>query len=306
MKGPILLVLAAGMGSRYGGLKQLDPLGPHGETLLDYSIYDAIQAGFSTAVFVIRRSMEQDFNEQVLSRFNHHIDCRIQFQDMDNLIQPDLKTYAAPETRTKPWGTTHAVLCARKAIDRPFAVINADDFYGREAFMAMGTFLSQAEQTRSRDGAMIIYPLYKTLTEAGSVSRGVCSIERGTLVSITEHTKIEQIDGRIVSHLDDAQDMELEPETGVSMNFWGLTPQVFADLTDYFADFIKAHGKDPKKECYLPSAIDYLIHHRGLVIHGLETQAQWFGVTYRVDRERAMERIRALVAAGVYPGPLWG
>jgi hypothetical protein len=171
--------------------------------------------------------------------------------------------------------------------------------------MAMGTFLSQAEQTRSRDGAMVIYPLYKTLTEAGSVSRGVCTIHEGRLLSITEHTKIEQSDGRIVSHQEASQDVELTPETGVSMNFWGLPPQAFADLTDYFTDFIKAHGKDPKKECYLPSAIDYLIHHRGLVIHALETPAQWFGVTYREDRERAMERIRALVAAGVYPGLLW-
>lgn len=306
MKGPILLVLAAGMGSRYGGLKQLDPLGPHGETLLDYSIYDAIQAGFSTAVFVIRRSMEQDFNEQVLSRFRHRIECRTLFQDMDHLIRPDLKAYAAPETRTKPWGTTHAVLCARAAIDRPFGVINADDFYGREAFLAMGSFLSQAEQTKSRDGAMVIYPLYKTLTEAGSVSRGVCTIHEGRLLSIAEHTGIEQIDGRIVSHQEAAQDVELAPETGVSMNFWGLSPQLFPDLTDYFADFIKTYGKDPKKECYLPSAIDYLIHKKGLAIHALETQAQWFGVTYCEDRDRAMERLRVLVAAGVYPGPLWG
>lgn len=305
MKGPILLVLAAGMGSRYGGLKQMDPLGPHGETLLDFSIYDALRAGFTTAVFIIRRTMEQDFTEQVLSRFCHRIECKTLFQDMDNLIRPDLTSFAAPETRTKPWGTTHAVLCARKALDRPFGVINADDFYGREAFAAMGAFLSAAEQEHRRDGALVLYPLHKTLTEAGSVSRGICTIEKGLLRSITEHSKIEQVDERILSHQDSGDDVILSPELGVSMNFWGLKPQVLPDLTDYFADFIKAFGQDPKKECYLPTAIDYLIKERDLTVHALETQAQWFGVTYREDREQAIQRIRALIAEGLYPEGLW-
>jgi len=305
MKGPILLVLAAGMGSRYGGLKQMDALGPHGETLLDFSIYDAIQAGFTTAVFIIRRAMAEDFTEQVLSRFRHHIECITLFQDMDNLIRPDLTAFAIPEGRTKPWGTTHALLCAREALDQPFGVINADDFYGREAFAAMGAFLSDPAQQTRRDGALVVYPLYKTLTEAGSVSRGVCTIEQGLLKTITEHTKILQVDERILSHQDSGEDVILSPDAGVSMNFWGLTPEVLPDLTDYFADFIKAHGRDPKKECYLPTAIDYLIQQRGLVVHALETPAQWFGITYREDRERAMERIRNLIAEGVYPDGLW-
>jgi len=305
MNGPILLVLAAGMGSRYGGLKQMDGLGPQGETLLDFSIYDAIQAGFTTAVFIIRRAMAEDFTEQVLSRFRRHIECITLFQDMDNLIQPGLEPYAAVEARTKPWGTTHALLCARDALDRPFGVINADDFYGREAFAAMGAFLSAPEQQNRRDGALVVYPLYKTLTEAGSVSRGVCTIEQGLLKTIAEHTKIIQVDERILSHQDSGQDVILPPETGVSMNFWGLKPEILRDLTDYFADFIKAHGRDPTQECYLPTAMDYLIQHKALAIHALETPAQWFGVTYREDRERAIERIRNLIAEGVYPDRLW-
>jgi NDP-sugar pyrophosphorylase family protein len=305
MKGPILLVLAAGMGSRYGGLKQMDPLGPHGETLLDFSIYDARAAGFATAVFIIRRSMEQDFTEQVLSRFRHHIECITVFQDMDNLIRPELASFAKPEVRTKPWGTTHAVLCAREVLDRPFAVINADDFYGCEAFSAMTSFLSAPEQQKRHDGAMILYPLHATLTEAGSVARGVCSIEQGLLRCITEHTRIEQVDERILSHQDSGEDVVLSPDVGVSMNFWGLKPELLPDLSDYFADFIKANGRDPTKECYLPSAIDYLIQKRDLKVHALKTHAQWFGVTYREDREQARERIRTLIKEGLYPEMLW-
>ncbi|AEJ18894.1 hypothetical protein [Gracilinema caldarium] len=305
MNGPILLVLAAGMGSRYGGLKQMDGLGPHGETLLDFSIYDALLAGFSKVVFIIRKAIEQDFTEQVLSRFRHHIECSIVFQDLDNLIRPDLAAFAAPEGRTKPWGTTHAVLCAREVLDRPFGVINADDFYGREAFAAMGSFLSDPEQEKYRDAALVVYPLQATLTEAGSVARGVCTIEKGLLRTISEHTKIEQVDERILSHLDSGEDVILPPDVGVSMNFWGLKPELLSDLTDYFADFIKAHGRDPKKECYLPSAMDYLIRERNLTVHALETQAQWFGVTYREDREKAADRIRSLIAEGLYPDNLW-
>lgn len=305
MKGPILLVLAAGMGSRYGGLKQMDPLGPHGETLLDFSIYDAREAGFSTAVFIIRRSIEQDFTRQVLSRFRHHIECITVFQDMDNLIRLDLAPLATPEARTKPWGTTHAVLCAREVLDRPFAVINADDFYGREAFTTMASFLSAPEQQERRDGAMILYPLHATLSKAGSVARGICTIEHGLLRAIIEHTRIEQVDDQILSHQDSGETVVLSPDVGVSMNFWGLKPEILSDLSDYFADFITVYGRDPTKECYLPSAIDYLIRTRNLRIHALATRAPWFGVTYREDRDKVKERIQALITEGLYPEHLW-
>lgn len=305
MKGPILLVLAAGMGSRFGGLKQLEGLGIHGETLLEYSVYDAIRAGFSNAIFVIRKDMEALFQEKVLSRFSSHLECLTVFQEQAFMIDPTLVSPEELSARTKPWGTAHAVLCASNIIDRPFAVINADDFYGREAFNAMGAFLSAEDQQNKRDAAMIIYPLDQTLSPEGPVARGICTIQNGILKEIIEHTSIEKIDKRIISRQSQSVEIELAPSSGVSMNFWGLQPSIFPDLADYFMHFLETKGREPKSECYLPMAIDYFIHHRGLVVHGLTTEAQWFGVTYREDRSQAAARIKTMIAQGMYPEYLW-
>lgn len=305
MKGPILLVLAAGMGSRFGGLKQLEGLGIHGETLLEYSVYDAIRAGFSTAVFVIRKDMETLFREKVLSRFSSHLECLTVFQEPNFMIDPALVPPEELQARTKPWGTAHAVLCASNIIDRPFAVINADDFYGLEAFNAMGAFLSAEDQQNKRDAAMIVYPLDQTLSSEGPVARGICTIQNGILKEIIEHTNIEKIDERILSRQSQSAEIELEPSSGVSMNFWGLKPTIFPELADYFMHFLKTKGREPKRECYLPMAIDYFIQHRGLIVHALTTGAQWFGVTYREDRTQAAARIKTMIAQGMYPEYLW-
>ncbi|WP_304225917.1 NTP transferase domain-containing protein [Gracilinema caldarium] len=305
MKGPILLVLAAGMGSRFGGLKQLEGLGIHGETLLEYSVYDAIRAGFSTAVFVIRKDMEALFREKVLSRFSSHLECLTVFQEPNFMIDPTLVSPEEVHARTKPWGTAHAVLCVSNIIDRPFAVINADDFYGREAFNAMGAFLSAEDQQNKRDAAMIVYPLDQTLSPEGPVARGICTIQNGILKEIIEHINIEKIDERILSRQSQSAEIELAPSSGVSMNFWGLKPTIFPDLADYFIHFLKTKGREPKSECYLPMAIDYLIQHRGLIVNALTTGAQWFGVTYREDRIQAEARLNTMIAQGMYPEYLW-
>ncbi|MDR2394363.1 MAG: hypothetical protein LBD93_09465 [Treponema sp.] len=301
MKGPVLVVLAAGMGSRYGGLKQVERIGQGGEALLDYSIFDALRSGFEKIVFIIRHDIEKDFKELVLSRMAS-IRYELCFQELDSLIPPEVFNQAKQAGRTKPWGTSHALLCAAPFIDAPFAVINADDFYGRAAFTVMGTYLASPHLT---EGAIVPYWLEKTLSPQGTVTRGVCVIQGGYLESVQELTAIAQEGSRIVNTSGDGAKQELAPDTPVSMNFWGFPPSIFPDLRRYFDAFLTASAGQPKQECYLPMAADWFIKHKLLKIRVLPADAPWFGVTYQEDRRVAMNRIAELTAQGVYPASLW-
>ncbi|MDR0555325.1 MAG: hypothetical protein LBG76_11100 [Treponema sp.] len=302
MKGPILVVLAAGVGSRYGGLKQMDRIGKSGEVLLDYSVYDAKRAGFTKVVFIIRRDIEKDFREIVLDRIGPTIPCELAFQDMDSLIPADILEESSRIGRTKPWGTTHALLCAKGKIDAPFAVINADDFYGREAFEVLGAYLSSPDV---QDGAIVPYSLHKTLSPQGTVARGVCGIQNGYLTSVDELTAIAREGDRIFNTGADGTKRELSEDTPVSMNFWGFPARIFPDLQRYFDEFLAVSGKQLKTECYLPLAADWFIKNKLLNIRVLRADSDWFGVTYKEDRESAVKRISSLVEEGVYPSSLW-
>jgi len=300
---PILVVLAAGMGSRYGGLKQMDKLGKNGEVLLDYSVFDAKRAGFGKAVFIIRRDIEQDFREQVLSRIAGHFPCELAFQEMDSLIPPAALATSKEANRTKPWGTTHALLCARSLIDAPCVVINADDFYGREAFATVGSFLASGSIS---EGAIVPYRLEKTLSPQGTVTRGVCEIKNGYLVTVNELTAIaREGDGVIYNTAPDGAKQKLPDTTPVSMNFWAFPPAIFDDLQRYFDDFLATSAGQPKAECYLPMAADWLIRNGLLKIRALEADSPWFGVTYKEDRAAALARIAEYTSAGIYPAVLW-
>ena len=305
MNKPIIVVLAAGMGSRYGGLKQMDRVGSGGEVLLDYSVYDARRAGFGKAVFIIRRDIEADFRELVLARIGGSFPCELAFQEMDSLIPQAALARSRELGRTKPWGTSHALLCAREHIDAPFMVINADDFYGREAFDALGAYLSGSAVT---DGAIVPYRLEKTLSPQGTVTRGVCEIRDGCLASVDELTAIaREGDGVIYNTAAGGSKRRLPDDTPVSMNCWGFPPAIFTALQRYFDDFLAGPGaKDPRAECYLPMAADWFIKNGLLNIRALEADAPWFGVTYREDREAAVARLAEYTASGVYPAKLWG
>jgi len=306
MKGAILVVLAAGMGSRYGGLKQMDRLGKNGEVLLDYSVYDAVRAGFEKTVFIVRRDIEKDFREAVLSRMESKARCELAFQEMDSLIPPDLFARAQKAGRAKPWGTTHALLCAADKIDGPFAVINADDFYGREAFEVLGRHLSGPA---GAEPVIVPYRLGKTLSAQGTVARGVCEIKDGYLVSVDELTAIEKKNGAIVNANPDGSTRELAEDSPVSMNFWGFPAGLLPEFRKYFDDFLEAFAADIpgqiKSECFIPRAADLFVK-RGIArIKALDADSDWFGVTYREDREAAIKRLSDLTAAGVYPEALW-
>ena len=299
MNKPIIVVLAAGMGSRYGGLKQMDKIGKSGEVLLDYSVFDAKRAGFGKAVFIIRHDLEADFRETVLSRIEGNFPCELAFQEMDKLIPPEALALSKNVNRTKPWGTTHALLCARDLIDAPFTVINADDFYGREAFEAIGSFLLSGNVT---DGAIVPYRLEKTLSPQGTVARGVCEVKDGFLAAVDELTAIaREGDGKIYNTAADGSKRCLPDETPVSMNFWGFPTAIFDDLQRYFDEFLASSAGQPKAECYLPMAADWFIRNKLLKIRVLETDSPWFGVTYKEDREAAIKRVAEYTAAGIYP-----
>ena len=314
MKKPILVVLAAGMGSRYGGLKQMEKFGRNGEVLLDYSVFDALRGGFEKVVFIIRKDLEKDFRETVLVRMEGKVKYELAFQEMDSLIPPDIFALAMKNGRTKPWGTAHALNCAADKIDAPFAVINADDFYGREAFAAMGKFLSGPEL---RDGAIVPYKLEPTLSATGTVARGVCEISGDYLVSIDELIAIEKKDGIIFNTGLDGVKRELKGDTPVSMNFLGYPDSALPRIRQYFDDFIAAFGRALstssqgeisrvlKSECFIPNASDWLIQNRYLKMRSLKADSEWFGVTYVEDRAIAAARLAALTAEGVYPEPLW-
>ena len=321
------IIKAAGMGSRYGGLKQLDPVGPGGEFLLDYSIYDAVKAGFNKVVFVIKKENLELFRETVGERIEKAVKVEYAFQDIEDIPENG----SIPEGRVKPWGTAHAVYCCRKLVDEPFAVINSDDFYGAEAFKCLAEYLgkgacvrekstgsdsrvalvnaeSTVETTASHKYCMAAYMLKNTLTENGSVSRGVCLDKDMNLTSITEHTKIERLsDGRLINTEDDGTQKELNENLHVSMNCWGFTPEFFNTLEKGLKTFFDVNKGEKlnKAEYYLLTAVQDEIDAGTATVKLLETDAKWFGVTYKEDRPKVVEAIRKLIADGVYPEKLW-
>jgi len=303
MTQPTLLVLAAGMGSRYGGLKQIDPVGPHGEAIMDYSIYDAMRAGFGKVVFIIRKSIEEAFRESVGARFEGRIPVEYVFQELDQLPAG----FAAPAERTKPWGTTQAVLSAAGAIHEPFAVINADDFYGAESYRVLAEHL----QSGSAEYAMVGFVLRKTLSAFGSVARGVCAVDEGGLLkTVVELTKIEpdrtDLDGGGAKNTDGAGVVtRLSGDELVSMNMWGFTPEVFEQLDGIFESFLRDSAGNLKAECYLPNSVNHLVEQGKARVRVLSSPDSWFGVTYREDRASVVASIGELIRAGRYPERLW-
>ena len=298
MTSPTLLVLAAGMGSRYGGLKQIDPVGPGGETIMDYSIYDALRAGFCKLVFVIRRDIEQPFKEIVGARFEERIAVEYVFQELDKLPPG----FSMPSGRTRPWGTAHAILMAACVINEPFAVINADDFYGLEGYRV----LAQHLQSDTADYAMVGFVLRNTLSDFGTVSRGVCQVNGDSfLESVVELTNIER-DGVYARSTDGAGRVtRLAGYELASMNMWGFTPQVFGQLRDQFQRFLDLNGSNVQSEFYIPSVVNELVLAGLARVKVLRTNDSWFGVTYREDHSRVVESIDRLIHGGHYPERLW-
>ncbi len=290
------------MGSRYGGIKQIDGVGPDGEAILDYSVYDALQAGFGRVVFVIRRDIEDDFRRFVGSRFEKHVDVGYVFQEMDDLPVAGVD-FAG---RSKPWGTAHAVWAARKAVNEPFAAINADDFYGREAYTILGAWLAERASDEN-EYAMVGFRVDHTLSPNGSVSRAVCETDdAGALKRIVEHKEIFRDGSAIVSQLNDGSRMTLAPDTTVSMNMFGFTPTFFPAIERGFAEFLRRNAGDPKAEYYIPTVVDELIARGEARMTVLPSSGQWFGVTYREDRESVVAALGKLADDGSYPRPLWG
>ena len=298
---PTLLVLAAGMGSRYGSLKQMDGVGPNGEAIIDYSVYDAIRAGFGKVVFVIRHSFAQDFCEVFnAERFGNKIEVEYVYQELDKLPAG----FALPEGREKPWGTNHAVMMASEAINTPFAVINADDFYGRDAYAVIGSYLAQLATSEGKY-CMVGYEVSKTLSENGTVSRGVCTVDADSnLLGMVERTKIERVNGTIVFH-DLGTDEPLEENTPVSMNLFGFTPDYFRHSEAYFKEFLKDNIENLRSEFFIPLMVNKVISEGTATMRVLSTTANWFGVTYKEDKPQLMQKIEDLIAAGEYPRNLW-
>ena len=297
---PTLFVLAAGMGSRYGGLKQIDGLGPSGETIMDYSVYDALRAGFGKVVFVIRKDFEEAFRKAVISKYADKVPCEVCFQSVDSV--PEGCTYN-PE-RTKPWGTNHAVLMAKGLINEPFAVINADDFYGRDSFQVLADYLKSVEGTTGKY-CMVGYRVANTLSENGSVSRGVCATdENGYLTDVVERTKIEKVGDKII-YSEDGVDTEISPNSPVSMNMWGFTPEYFEYVEKAFVEFLQARGQELKSEFYIPTLVNDMIRSGEATCKVLDTTSKWFGVTYAEDRPQVVMKINNLVKEGVYPEKLF-
>lgn len=299
---PTLLILAAGMGSRYGSLKQMDGVGPNNEAILDYSIYDAIRAGFGKVVFVIRHSFADDFMQHFSKeRFGGKIEVEYVFQELDKLPEG----LSLPEGREKPWGTNHAIMMAREVIHEPFAVINADDFYGEDAYRTIGSYLSTLGESRNQY-CMVAYELSKTLSENGTVSRGICTEnEEHDLTGMVERTKIERMpSGKIVFH-DNGEDEELGECDPVSMNLFGFTPDYFTHSYEYFPEWQEANKENLKSEFYIPTMVNKLIAEGKSSLRVLRSAAQWHGVTYKEDKPALMQAIREMIAEGRYPEKLW-
>lgn len=296
---PTLIVLAAGMGSRYGGLKQIDPVGPNGATLLDYSIYDAVRGGFGDVIFVIRRDIEEAFIDGVGAKYEgvEQLEVRYAYQELDDLPE----SFVVPEGREKPWGTAHATLAARDLVSGPFAVINADDFYGRRAYELLAGHL----RAGTGEHAMVGFVLRDTLSVHGAVTRGVCRTESGYLQAIDEIHGIEQRDEGAVYRGDDGEECALGGDETVSMNFWGFPPGLLEPLERGLVEFLRRHIEEPKSEYLLPGVVDGLIRSGEARVRVLPGGGPWFGVTYRDDRSGVMRSIRSLIDAGEYPEHLW-
>jgi NDP-sugar pyrophosphorylase family protein len=293
-----LLILAAGMGSRYGGLKQIDPVGPGGEAIIDYSIYDAIRAGFSKLVFIIRHDIEDAFKESIGRRFADRVEVDYVFQELD-LLPPGFKV---PAGRTKPWGTAHAILMAADKVKKPFAAINADDFYGPNSYRMLAAHLDKGTE----DYAMVGFKLENTLSEFGSVARGICRLDSDNyLKGVTELTKIEK-DGDHAKYTSDQGEVHpLSSQETVSMNIWGFTPRLFGQLSELMVEFLQISGQEQKSEFYIPTAVNTLVSRAQAKVKVLQTPDRWFGVTYREDKPRVVQSIQELVRAGEYPVNLW-
>lgn len=296
---PSLIVLAAGMGSRYGGLKQLDPMGPHGETVLDYSVYDAIRAGFTRVIFVIREDFSEAFKSGIGGRFAKLIQVDYAYQRLDDLPAP----YTPPAGRTKPWGTTHAIRAARGLIDGPFAVVNADDFYGSDAYLQASGFLKNCDEARC---GLVAYPLENTLSEHGSVNRGICEVsQERKLVAVEEVVKIARDElGEIAGTGMNGERRVLDPKAPASMNFWAFPQRFMADIEAEFVDFLAQHGDKETSESYIPTVVDALIHKGRTQCEVIETSAAWFGVTFPEDKPYVVQSIAGLIARGDYPEKL--
>jgi len=295
---PTLLVLAAGMGSRYGGLKQIEAVGPSGETIIDYSIFDAMRAGFGKLVFIIRKDIEQPFKEVVGSRFEKRIAVDYVFQELDKIPAG----FGVPVGRTKPWGTTQAILMAADAIKEPFAVINADDFYGAESYQVMSKHL----QAGTGDYSMVGFVLRNTLSEFGTVARGVCRVGGdGFLEQVVELTAIARDGDHAKDTAGDGTVTELTGDEPVSMNMFGFTPQVFGRLQEHFKKFLEVNSSDLKKECYIPSTVNEMLLAKEAKVKVLRSNDSWFGVTYREDHAHVVESIQRLIKSGKYPESLW-
>ncbi len=298
---PTLLILAAGIGSRYGGLKQLDRIGPSGETIVDYSIYDALQAGFGKVVFIIKEAIEKDFREAFVDKLSGRVPIECVMQEIWK-VPPGTEV---PAERQKPWGTGHAILMADGVIDGPFAVINSDDFYGRGAYEAVAQYYAGWTEERTNDYCMVGYHVANTLSEFGAVSRGVCSTDvNGFLLDVVERTHIERT-GTGVVFREGEKEFPLADSAVVSMNFWGFTPSFFGYLKLGFEAFIRQHAQEPKSEYYIPTEVNNLISNNIASVRVLPCREKWFGMTYREDREMVVESIRALIKNGRYPENLW-
>jgi len=301
---PTLLLLAAGMGSRYGGLKQLDGLGPNGETIMDYSIYDAIQSGFGKIVFVIRKDFEQEFRDKVLSKYEGHIPAELCFQALEDLPEG----FKVPEGRQKPWGTNHAVLMAKDIIKEPFCVINCDDFYNRDCFKVIGKFLSEIPEGSKNRYAMVGFRVGNTLSDNGTVARGICSKNaEENLTTVVERTEIERHDEGVQYKDEKGEWVTVADNTPVSMNVWGFTPDYFTYSEEYFKEFLSEpkNMSNLKAEFFIPLMVNKLINEKTATVKVLDTTSKWFGVTYAADRQSVVDKIQSLIDAGVYPAKLF-
>ncbi|HSH19613.1 MAG TPA: sugar phosphate nucleotidyltransferase [Draconibacterium sp.] len=297
---PTLLILAAGMGSRFGGLKQVEPVGPNGEAIIDYSIYDAIRAGFGKVVFIIRESFADAFKEKFDAKLKGKIEVDYVFQELDMLP----KGFSLPEDREKPWGTAHAILCARNAVNEPFCALNADDFYGFNAYKVMAKFLTESKD--QQEYSMVGYKLNETLSEFGSVSRGICEEDKNNnLIKIVETLKIVKRGKEIISIENDGSEKQLSGNEIASMNNWGFKTSIFDQLEKRFSQFLKTEIDKPKSEMYIPSVVFDLIDDKMATVKVLEANSPWFGVTYKEDKPFVIEKINALIASGKYPAKLW-
>ena len=296
---PTLLVLAAGMGSRYGGLKQLDEVGPNGETIIDYSVYDAIRAGFGKIVFVIRENIEEAFKEKISDKFKENVEVQFAFQEMNTKIEG---IDEMPE-RLKPWGTGHAVLVAKDLINEPFAVVNADDYYGIDAFQKMADFLSN--DCDEENYSMVGFQLKNTISENGTVSRGICSTdENGYLTTVTERTSIRRIED-IICYQEDEVNYLVDDDTVVSMNLWGFHHNVFEHSRTMFIDFVKNNLENPKSEFYIPLVVNDLLQSDSIKLKVLTSTEKWYGVTYKEDKNDVVAAMQRLHEGGKYPKALW-